>query len=143
MEHGGTNSCIIVLERSNTSHRITPYKASDLSIRMYIYFIAKPHSETSTVPHSILWRTLTLRRLQSMASPCSFLWGRKRSRLGNADASTSETLEPTVAQAKAAVMPREGGRFVKPKAELSKAATRSVDERLRAERDAAQNRLSR
>jgi hypothetical protein len=70
-----------------------------------------------------------------MASPCSFLWGRKRSRSENA-----EPL-PTVAQVKAAALSRDGGRFVKPKAGATNVAPRSADERLRAKRDAAQKTL--
>jgi hypothetical protein len=70
-----------------------------------------------------------------MASPCSFLWGQKRSRHSNAEALS------TVAQVKAALIPREGGRFLKPKAGASNIAPRPADERLRAERDAAQKSL--
>lgn len=70
----------------------------------------------------------------------TFQWGQKRNRSGGS------TAQPTVAQVRAAEIPREGGRFVKPKVSKGSAtscpASKPLDARLREERDAVRKQLA-
>jgi hypothetical protein len=75
-----------------------------------------------------------------MEAADGFQWGQKRGRSGGTVA------QPTVAQIRAAEIPRERGRFVKPKVTKGGASTCTVakpaDERLREERDAIKIQLA-